>query len=196
LTCDLSQTLATTAGASYQLSFAFNNLGRSGEVLWDGQDVLDIASGNSGWTLHTLNVTATSNSTELSFLAFGSSSTVGLDAVSVSSARTNRRCWTARPDLGRRWPSRLVATAVEERLRFRRKSAYSSLSSCCLRFHISSLVLCGRPRSIVVKFASAIEVKPSVPSEIIRNKRPPTVAKSGVLPPFRPKSREMCSRSA
>jgi hypothetical protein len=25
-------------------------------------------------------------------------------------------CWPARPDLGERWPSRLVATAEEERL--------------------------------------------------------------------------------
>jgi hypothetical protein len=26
------------------------------------------------------------------------------------------RCWSARPDLGKRWPSRLVATAAEDRL--------------------------------------------------------------------------------
>jgi len=25
--------------------------------------------------------------------------------------RSHRRCWTSRPDLGERWPSRLVATA-------------------------------------------------------------------------------------
>jgi hypothetical protein len=30
--------------------------------------------------------------------------------------RPDRRCWTARPDLGERWSSRLVATAAEERL--------------------------------------------------------------------------------
>src|SRR5215471_13636519 len=29
------------------------------------------------------------------------------------------RCWPARPDLGERWPSRLVATAEEDRLSFR-----------------------------------------------------------------------------
>jgi hypothetical protein len=29
---------------------------------------------------------------------------------------SNRRCWPARPDLGERWPSRLVATAAENRL--------------------------------------------------------------------------------
>ncbi len=29
---------------------------------------------------------------------------------------SHRRCWPARPDLGERWPSRLVATAAEDRL--------------------------------------------------------------------------------
>jgi hypothetical protein len=36
----------------------------------------------------------------------------------------HRRCWPARPDLGDRRPSRLVATAEEDRLRFRRKPAH------------------------------------------------------------------------
>ena len=31
-----------------------------------------------------------------------------------------RRCWPARPALGERWPFRLVATAEEDRLNFRR----------------------------------------------------------------------------
>jgi probable HAF family extracellular repeat protein len=30
--------------------------------------------------------------------------------------RLHRRCWPSRPDLGERWPSRLVATAEEDRL--------------------------------------------------------------------------------
>jgi hypothetical protein len=34
-------------------------------------------------------------------------------------ARPHRRCWPSRPDLGERWPARLVATAAEDRLRFR-----------------------------------------------------------------------------
>jgi hypothetical protein len=29
----------------------------------------------------------------------------------------HRRCWPSWPDLGERWPSRLVATAAEERLK-------------------------------------------------------------------------------
>jgi hypothetical protein len=31
-------------------------------------------------------------------------------------SRSHRRCWTARPDLGERWPSWLVATVAENRL--------------------------------------------------------------------------------
>jgi hypothetical protein len=31
-------------------------------------------------------------------------------------SRPHRWCWSARPDLGERWPSRLVATAEEDRL--------------------------------------------------------------------------------
>src|SRR5262249_11390310 len=37
--------------------------------------------------------------------------------------RPNRWCWTSRPDLGERWPSRLVATAAaEKRLNIRRRN--------------------------------------------------------------------------
>jgi hypothetical protein len=32
--------------------------------------------------------------------------------------RRHRWCWTSRPDLGERWPSRLVATAAKNRLTF------------------------------------------------------------------------------
>jgi hypothetical protein len=32
--------------------------------------------------------------------------------------RPHRRCWLAGPDVGGRWPSWLVATAAEERLKF------------------------------------------------------------------------------
>jgi hypothetical protein len=31
-------------------------------------------------------------------------------------SRPHRECWPARPDLRKRWPSRLVATAAEDRL--------------------------------------------------------------------------------
>jgi hypothetical protein len=37
------------------------------------------------------------------------------------------RCWPSRPDVGKRWPSRLVATAAEERLNVRARFALRSL---------------------------------------------------------------------
>jgi hypothetical protein len=36
------------------------------------------------------------------------------EAPAFAVPRSHRRCWTARPDLGERWPSRLVATAAED----------------------------------------------------------------------------------
>jgi hypothetical protein len=42
--------------------------------------------------------------------------------VAVAGSRSHRWCWPARPDLGECWPSRLVATAAENRLSFRRNS--------------------------------------------------------------------------
>src|SRR5262245_26730433 len=41
--------------------------------------------------------------------------------------RPHRRCWPSRPDLGERWPSRLVATAEEDRLRHLAQLALSNL---------------------------------------------------------------------
>jgi hypothetical protein len=47
-------------------------------------------------------------------------------------SRSHRWCWTARPDLGGRWPSRLVATAAENRLSFRRNphTSFAAVSDC------------------------------------------------------------------
>jgi hypothetical protein len=46
--------------------------------------------------------------------------------------RLHRWCWPARPDLGERWPSRLVATAAEDRLTFRRNphTSFAAASDC------------------------------------------------------------------
>jgi hypothetical protein len=38
------------------------------------------------------------------------------------STRSHRWRWTSRPDLGERWPSRLVAMAAEDRLSIRRNA--------------------------------------------------------------------------
>jgi hypothetical protein len=50
-------------------------------------------------------------------------------------SRSHRRCWTAGFDLGWRWSARLVATAAEERLSFRRNSHTSFFGSHCDRRH-------------------------------------------------------------
>jgi hypothetical protein len=46
----------------------------------------------------------------------------------VCGPRPHRRCWTSRPDLGERWPYRLVATAAEDRLKL-----FSDSPSQCSR---------------------------------------------------------------
>jgi hypothetical protein len=43
--------------------------------------------------------------------------------------RPHRRCWHSGPDLGERWPSRLVATAEEKRLSFRRNFIHEIFGS-------------------------------------------------------------------
>jgi hypothetical protein len=65
--------------------------------------------------------------------------------------RPRCRCWPSRSDLGERWPSRLVATAVETRLSVRRNPIHNflvpiePLSSWCLIFALSIQI--GRKRS-------------------------------------------------
>jgi hypothetical protein len=53
-------------------------------------------------------------------------------AVPVTVNAAHRRCWPARPDLGERWPSRLVATAEEDRLNIRRNphTSFAAASDC------------------------------------------------------------------
>jgi hypothetical protein len=51
----------------------------------------------------------------------------------MSTTRPHRRCWPSRPDLGERWPSRLVATAEEKRLKYSRATSglsFSAASDC------------------------------------------------------------------
>jgi hypothetical protein len=43
-----------------------------------------------------------------------------------TSSRSHRWRWTSRSDLGARWPARLVATAAESRLSFRRRNSHRS----------------------------------------------------------------------
>ena len=55
--------------------------------------------------------------------------------------RSHRRCWTSRPDLGERWPSRLVATAAEDRLSFRQIASKSGCRGANIRTQAFKLVI-------------------------------------------------------
>jgi hypothetical protein len=49
------------------------------------------------------------------------------EAANDGRARPHRGCWFSRPDLGERWPSRLVATAAEDRVIFECTATHSPL---------------------------------------------------------------------
>ena len=90
----LSQTLATTAGQAYNLNFRFttggNGVPNELDVLWNGSSVLDLGPGGTlgpinSYTLFSVpNLTATSNSTVLTFLGWQDPGWDGLDNVSVN----------------------------------------------------------------------------------------------------------------
>jgi hypothetical protein len=90
--CQLSQTLATAPGETYQLSFAFNpGASTGGSVLWNGVDVLDLLPGNPVWNTYTLILpAATSPATVLTFdaglFARIDDSASGFDSVSIAAA--------------------------------------------------------------------------------------------------------------
>jgi hypothetical protein len=74
-------------------------------------------------------------------------------------SRSHRRCRTARPDLSERWPSRLVATAEEERLNFpaAQQLAVGGFAvrplACCL---CSPGLAFGRLRAVARELASQL----------------------------------------
>ena len=94
----MTQTVATTAGALYNLSFAFSpreNLGIKSngiKVFWDNVLVgsYKAAGGPNGnvWSTESLVLTGTGSSSVLTFKAFGTSDSLGssLDAVSLTTA--------------------------------------------------------------------------------------------------------------
>lgn len=89
----LSQTLATVAGTSYTFSFALQNLATSSSdnsfQVKFGNVVLDTWTGplsSPGYSLESFTVTATSNSTVLSFIAQNDSSAWLLDDVTATAA--------------------------------------------------------------------------------------------------------------
>lgn len=83
----LSQTIATTAGASYDLSFwvkSFSGGPNSFSVAWDGDVIFSgVNTGGFGFTEYDTTVLATSASTVLTFGFYSGVSTWALDDVEV-----------------------------------------------------------------------------------------------------------------
>jgi hypothetical protein len=95
----LSQTLATTAGQTYTLTFEFSTQGYGTynelDVLWNGTSVLDLGPGGtlgvvSAYTLYTAsNLSATSSSSTLTFLGRQDPGWDALDNVDVELSGTS-----------------------------------------------------------------------------------------------------------
>jgi hypothetical protein len=87
--CSLSQTVATTPGATYFLSFSFNpglsaDQGADTFVTFDGVRIADFNGGAVGWTSYLYSVTALASSARLVFTGFQDPAFNGLDDVSLS----------------------------------------------------------------------------------------------------------------
>jgi hypothetical protein len=88
----LSQTLSTTSGATYTLSFWLDdaegdgaNSGTDFQALWDGSSVLDQYTTTNEWTEYTFTVTASSSGSDtLTLEGYNSSSYYNLSDVSVT----------------------------------------------------------------------------------------------------------------
>ncbi len=88
----LSQTIATTPGETYTLSFWLENDAPGAndfKALWNGQPLLSLTNASqSGYTEHTYAVTATGSSSTLEFSARNDPSQWDLDHISLSRALT------------------------------------------------------------------------------------------------------------
>ena len=88
--CTLRQTLPTTSGATYTLTFEFNpgdgvtTGGADTQVLWDGRQVLDVGLGPNAWTTYTVNGLVGAGSDTLTFYGYQYPGFNGVDNVSVS----------------------------------------------------------------------------------------------------------------
>ena len=88
----LSQTIATTAGQTYTLSFWLQNEGSGGndfKAIWNGQTLLSLTNAaQSGYTEYTYSVTATSSTSTLEFSAANNPSQWDLDNISLAANGT------------------------------------------------------------------------------------------------------------
>ena len=84
----LSQTIATTPGQTYTLSFWLQNEGSTGndfQAIWNGQTLLSLTNApQSGYTEYTYTVTATGSASTLEFSALNNPSQWDLDNVSLT----------------------------------------------------------------------------------------------------------------
>jgi hypothetical protein len=89
----LSQTIATTAGQTYTLSFWLQNEGSGGndfKAIWNGQTLLSLTNAaQSGYTEYTYTVTATSSTSTLEFSAANNPSQWDLDNISLAATGTS-----------------------------------------------------------------------------------------------------------
>ncbi len=89
-TCDLSQTLTTTAGTRYSLSFLYNPgkgaVGTNSEtkVFWDGTQVADFVGGVERWKAYSYTGLVGTGSDTLTFEGIHEVAWNGLDNVSVN----------------------------------------------------------------------------------------------------------------
>jgi hypothetical protein len=91
--CTVEQTIATTVGATYDFSFAFNpgsdveNGGASTLAYFGATQVASVGTGPQGWTTYNFTgLTATSTTTNIRFTGYQDPAWNGLDAVSVTQA--------------------------------------------------------------------------------------------------------------
>ena len=88
----LSQTIATTAGQTYRLSFWLRNEAAGAndfKATWNGQTLLSLSNAaQSGYTQHTYTVTATGSTTALQFSARNDPSQWDLDNISLTANGT------------------------------------------------------------------------------------------------------------
>ena len=89
----LSQTIATTAGQTYTLSFWLQNEGSTGndfKAIWNGQTLLSLTNAAQfGYTEYTDTVTATGSTTTLEFSAANAPSQWDLDNISLTANGTS-----------------------------------------------------------------------------------------------------------
>ena len=97
----ISQTIATTPGQTYTLSFWLQNDGSGGndfQAIWNGQTLLSLTNAaQSGYTEYTYTVTATGSTSTLEFSAANGPSQWDLDNISLTASGSSPGCSSPSP---------------------------------------------------------------------------------------------------